>query len=89
MQDGEGLLAHLLAQPRIEAGERLVHEQHRGPRRDGARERDALLLAAGEDMGIGVGIMAKPDAGERGHGLGIGFAAGQASGAQRRRSGEW
>ena len=69
VQDGERLLAHLLAQPRIEAGERLVHQQHARPRRDGAGQRHALLLAAGEDVRVFVGVMVEPDAGERGAAL--------------------
>ena len=40
--------AHLLAQLGVEIGERLVEQQHVGPDRERARERDALLLPAGE-----------------------------------------
>jgi len=66
VQDGEGILAHALPQARIEARERLVHEEHARPRRDGSRKRNALLLTAGEDMRVFVGVMVEPDAGERG-----------------------
>ena len=41
-----------------------------GPRRDGARERHALLLAAGEDVRIFAGVMREADALERGVRLG-------------------
>ena len=51
---------------RIEAGEGLVHEKHARPRRDGSGKRHALLLTAGEDMRVFVGVMVEPDAGERG-----------------------
>ena len=40
------LLAHLPAQPRVEIGQRLVEQQHRGLEHQRARDRDALLLAA-------------------------------------------
>ena len=60
----------------IEAGEGLVHEQHARPRRDGAGERHALLLAAGEDVRIFIGVMGEPDASERGKRLGIRLGCG-------------
>ena len=53
--------SRILAQARIETGERLVHEQHARPGRNGAGERHALLLAAREDMRILVRVMGKPD----------------------------
>ena len=40
--------AHLLAQLCIQVGERLVHQQDLGLHDQGARQRDALLLSAGE-----------------------------------------
>ena len=76
MQDGERLLADLLPEARIEAGEGLVHEEHGGPRRDGAGERHALLLAAGEDVRIFIGVMGEPDASERGKRLGVRLGCG-------------
>jgi hypothetical protein len=42
------LLAHLHAQAGVEVRQRLVEEQQAGLDDDGARERDPLLLAAGE-----------------------------------------
>ena len=45
---GADLAAHLAAQLRVEVGERLVHQAHRPLGDDGAAERHALLLAAGE-----------------------------------------
>jgi hypothetical protein len=71
VQDGERLLAHPLAQARIEPREGLIHQEHARPRRDGAGERHALLLAAGE---IFAGIMGKADAVECGERLGAGLA---------------
>ena len=41
-------LDHARAGRRVEVAGRLVGEQHGGPRHEGARDRDALLLAAGE-----------------------------------------
>ena len=51
-QHMQHVLAHLVAQAAVEAGERLVHQQHARARRDRARERDALLLAAREHVRI-------------------------------------
>ena len=48
--------AQLLADLRVEAAERLVQEQHLGPRRQGPRQRHPLPLAAGELRGIARGI---------------------------------
>src|SRR5439155_12798622 len=45
------LAAHLMAQPRVEVRERLIEEQDVRPLDQRARERDALLLAAGELRG--------------------------------------
>ena len=45
-QDRHGLVADGVAHAPVEVGERLVHEEHAGPRRDRAGERDPLLLAA-------------------------------------------
>jgi hypothetical protein len=42
------LLAHLAAQARVEVGQRLVEQQHRRLQHQRARQRHALLLAAGE-----------------------------------------
>ena len=43
--------AQFFADLGIERAERLVHQQHFGPMRERARDRDALLLAAGELRG--------------------------------------
>ena len=45
--DVADILAQLDAQLRVEIGQRLVHEQQRRADRHGARQADALLLAAG------------------------------------------
>ena len=50
-------LAHLDAQLCIEVGERLVHQKHLRLHNDGARQRDALLLAAGELVGIAILVL--------------------------------
>ena len=47
-EDARQLLAQLLAELVVEVGERLVEEHEVGLLDDGARERGALLLAAGE-----------------------------------------
>ena len=47
--DARKQLVHLGAGQRIERAERLVEEQHAGPAHQRARQRHALLLAAGED----------------------------------------
>ena len=46
--------AQLLADLRVERAERLVHQQHFGPVGQRARNRDALLLAAGQLRGQAV-----------------------------------
>jgi hypothetical protein len=45
---GADFAAHFLAQLGVEVGERLVHQADRGIGDDGAAQRHALLLAAGE-----------------------------------------
>src|SRR6185503_1616449 len=79
MQDGERLLAHFFPKSRVETRERLVHQKHARAGRDGAGERHALLLAAGEDMRIFVGIVGEADAIQRRMSLGLGFAASKRS----------
>ena len=51
---------HLLAQLPVERAERLVEQQHGRAVHQGAGERDALLLAAGELGGLAVGEAAHP-----------------------------
>src|ERR1043166_770681 len=48
------LLLHLAPRQRIERRERLVHQQHGGLHRERARDRDALLHAAGEHVRMDV-----------------------------------
>ena len=50
-----------LAQRHVEARERLVEQQVDGTRRERARHRDALLLAAGELRGVRVGAVREAD----------------------------
>ena len=45
-QNRHGLVADGVPHAAVEIGERLVHQEHAGARRDGAGERDPLLLAA-------------------------------------------
>ena len=52
LQDLPHLGAKTRAELDVEARERFVHQQEGGARREGARERDALLLAAGQLMRI-------------------------------------
>src|SRR5206468_121815 len=65
------------AETRIEAGERLVHQENARPWHDGAGERYALLLAARQDVRIFARVRAKPDPLERRMSFGLGFAPGE------------
>ena len=56
---------HLLAQLLVERRERLVEQQHLGPLDQGAGQRDALALAAGELLGLARLQAVKADHGER------------------------
>ena len=49
-QDRNRFIAHGVPHAPVEIGERLVHQEHAGARRDGARKRDPLLLAARKRM---------------------------------------
>ena len=51
--------AHVGAQLGVEIGERLVEQQHRRLEHEGARQRDALLLAAGELRGAARRVKAR------------------------------
>jgi hypothetical protein len=79
LQQRHGLVAHHIAQTAVEIGEGLVHQQHAGPRRHSAGQRDALLLAARQHVRIGLGEVGEADAGDgaqgRRIGLGIAIAA--------------
>ena len=57
--------ARLLAQLRVEIGERLVEQDDGGFVDEGARERHALLLPAGELVRVAAGEMREPDLGQR------------------------
>ena len=59
--DAPDLLAQLHAHLRIERRERLVEQQHARLDRERARERDALLHAAGELVRVAVARVAEPD----------------------------
>ena len=56
---------HVLAQLRVERRERLVEQQHRRMRDQRARDRDALLLAAGELVRIALAESGEADVLER------------------------
>ena len=56
---------HLAAGPRVEVARRLVGEQQRRRQQQRPRDRDALLLAAGELGGHVLGAVAEPDAGQQ------------------------
>ena len=56
---------HLLAQLEVERAERLVEEQDLGAVDEGAGERDALALAAGQLRGRAVAVGAEPHRLER------------------------
>ncbi len=57
-----------VADRRIDVARRLVGEQQLGPRDHGAGDGRALLLAAGQDLRVGVHAVAEPDpADEVGH----------------------
>jgi hypothetical protein len=58
-------VAQLLAQLGIEVRQGLVEQQDGGLDHQGARERDALLLAAGKLLRHPMGEAAEPDKGER------------------------
>ncbi len=73
--DALELDAHLLAQLEIEIGERLVEQQKTRPRDDGARQRRALLLPAGELSGELVGHFRKSDQAEHVGNASIGLGA--------------
>ena len=55
----------VLAQPGVERAERLVEQQHARAQHERARERDALLLAAGELVRLALREAGEPDELER------------------------
>ena len=70
------LRPHLLAQLRIEVRQRLVEQQDLRRIGDGAGERDALLLAARELVGIAVADRVEPHLLQSPHDLAVAFGAG-------------
>ena len=54
------LHAHVVAQLRVEVGERLVHQADRVLRHDGARQRHALALTARKLLGLVLEAAGKP-----------------------------
>ena len=84
----EDLAPHLGAKLGVEIGERLVHQAHRRFRDDGAAERHALLLAAGELAGPAVEQMADAEDldGARPAGVPLGLRHAARASARRRCS---
>ena len=72
---------HGAAQRRVEVGERLVEEEGRGLADDGAADRDALALAAGELAGAALEVV-----GEVEHARGVRRPCGRSSPGPRRPS---
>jgi hypothetical protein len=66
---------HRADELRVERAGRLVEQHHARLERDGARDRDALLLPAGELAGRVAGAVGEPDARERGAAELVGFGA--------------
>ena len=60
-QDAGDLLAQRLAQPGVERRERLVEQHDLGIGGEGARERDALALAAGQLVRVVAGAVGEAD----------------------------
>ena len=58
--DAAQLLLHRMAQLEIEGGQRLVQQQHLGPHDERARERDPLLLPAGQAIDHAVAEPVQP-----------------------------
>ena len=58
-------IKHFANQLRIESRGRLVEQQNLGPERQGAGDRDALLLSAGKLARIGIDLVAEADAGQQ------------------------
>jgi len=76
-QQGQSLLLQPLAHLHVETGERLVHQHHGRPRHNGPCQRHALLLAAGENVGVVPRVALEADAGERGKRLAAGILLGE------------
>ena len=77
------LRAHLHPQLGVEVGERLVHQEHRGPAHDRAGECDALPLPTREFRGLAIEILAEVEARRHfTHAL-VAFGRGNLAGPQR------
>ncbi len=76
-QNRDRLVAHGVPHAAVEIGKRLVHQQHAGARRDGARQRDPLLLAARKRVGIFVRVALETDPRQSAPGGDRGLAGGQ------------
>ena len=80
------LFLHAPPRQRVQRGEGLVHQQHARLHGQRARDRHALLHAAGQGVGIGVGEARQPDLVQVMHGALVGLAPAQlARGDQRKR----
>ena len=75
---------HLLAQVLVERRKRLVHQQHARPVDDGARDRDALLLAARQLRRLAVAELVQPDRAKGRARLLLALCAGDAAHLQRK-----
>jgi len=82
-EDVQGIVADLIPKSRIKAGEGLVQQHQRGCRGKRPGERDPLLLATGEHMGIGVGVIAHVQLPEQGPGAGIALGRAQTIESER------
>ncbi len=67
----------------VQGGGGFVEEHEFGAHGQGAGDRDALLLAAGELAGVGGGLVGQPDAGQQGVGAVQDVASGFAADPQR------
>ena len=59
------LAPHMVAQARVEVGQGLIEQQQFGTRDQRARERQPLLLTAGQLRGDTAAVLVQPDHGER------------------------
>ncbi len=86
LQNRDRLVAHGVPHPPVEIGKRLVHQQHARARRDGARQRDPLLLAARKRVRIFIRVALQSDPRERPPGSDRGLVGGQAGAGRTSRS---
>ena len=64
-QQIDGLFPNLIAQPRVQAREWLVHEEDPRPRRQRASQRDPLPLAARQHVRVAVRAIDQSDVAEK------------------------